>query len=157
MEAREKFLELTRKAIFEQGQGVDPDPQKFGNTSGEALKYLYSLLELKAGLMETEFKLGFGELIRVICEYLNESCEQIVQTWTRSAIRSDAELADIAAKSAGIVSNKTILKNHPFVENAEEEEKQIKKEQEEKAEQMDPYLEAFKKGHPEGGEVNGEE
>lgn len=42
VEAREKFLEMTRKAIFEQGQGVDPDPQKFGNTSGEALKYLYS-------------------------------------------------------------------------------------------------------------------
>ncbi|MCD7994499.1 MAG: phage portal protein [Clostridia bacterium] len=37
IEAREKFLEITRKAIFEQGQGVDPDPQKFGNTSGEAL------------------------------------------------------------------------------------------------------------------------
>lgn len=49
IEAREKFLDITRKAIFEQGQGVDPDPQKFGNTSGEALKYLYSLLELKAG------------------------------------------------------------------------------------------------------------
>lgn len=130
VEAREKFLELTRKAIFEQGQGVDPDPQKFGNTSGEALKYLYSLLELKAGLMETEFKLGFGELIRVICKYLHAECGQIVQTWTRSAIRSDAELAEIASKSAGIVSNKTILKNHPFVENAEEEEKQIRKEKE---------------------------
>lgn len=27
IEAREKFLEITRKAIFEQGMGVDPDPQ----------------------------------------------------------------------------------------------------------------------------------
>lgn len=132
VEAREKFLEMTRKAIFEQGQGVDPDPQKFGNTSGEALKYLYSLLELKAGLMETEFKLGFGELVRAICGYLGAECQQIVQTWTRTAIRNDSELADIAAKSVQVVSNKTILKNHPFVENAEEEEKQIKKEQEEK-------------------------
>ena len=92
--------------------------------------------------------MGFGELIRVICEYLNESCEQIVQTWTRSAIRSDAELADIAAKSAGIVSNKTILKNHPFVENAEEEEKQIKKEQEEKAEQMGSLFRSIQKRAP---------
>ena len=73
IEAREKFLEITRKAIFEQGMGVDPDPQKFGNTSGEALKYLYSLLELKAGLMETEFKLGFGRLVRAICHHLGPS------------------------------------------------------------------------------------
>lgn len=151
VEAREKFLEMTRKAIFEQGQGVDPDPQKFGNTSGEALKYLYSLLELKAGLMETEFKLGFGELIRVICEYLHAECGQIVQTWTRSAIRSDAELADIAAKSAGIVSNKTILKNHPFVENAEEEEKQLRKEKEQ--EKTLEYKDAFRE--PEEG-IGGE-
>lgn len=143
IEAREKFLEITRKAIFEQGQGVDPDPQKFGNTSGEALKYLYSLLELKAGLMETEFKVGFGQLIRAICRYLGAECKQITQTWTRTAIRSESELADIAAKSVGIISNKTIRKNHPWVENAEEEEKQIKREEEEEIQKTDPYQQVF--------------
>ncbi|MFR2692021.1 MAG: phage portal protein [Enterocloster bolteae] len=54
------MLATTRKRIFEQGQGIDPDPQNFGNSSGVALGFLYSLLELKAGLMETEFKIGFG-------------------------------------------------------------------------------------------------
>lgn len=128
VEAREKLLEITRKAIFEQGQGVDPQPEAFGNASGVALKYLYSLLELKAGLMETEFKLAFGEFVRAICKHLKVECKSIIQTWTRSAIQNDAELADIAVKSKGITSDKTILKNHPFVEDADEEEKQIKKE-----------------------------
>lgn len=146
IEAREKFLEITRKAIFEQGQGVDPDPQKFGNTSGEALKYLYSLLELKAGLMETEFKMGFGQLVRAICRHLGAECKQITQTWTRTAIRSESELADIAANSVGVISHKTILKNHPWVENAEEEEKQIKKEEEEEdAQKAQEYQNAFVK------------
>lgn len=27
VEAREKMLQMTRKAIFEQGQGVDPQPE----------------------------------------------------------------------------------------------------------------------------------
>ena len=45
VEAREKMLQMTRKSIFEQGKGIDPDPQNFGNSSGTALKYLYSLLE----------------------------------------------------------------------------------------------------------------
>ncbi len=125
------LLEITRKAIFEQGQGVDPQPEAFGNASGVALKYLYSLLELKAGLMETEFKLAFGEFVRAICQYLNVECKSIIQTWTRTAITNDTELAEIAAKSKGVTSDKTILKNHPWVEDADQEEKQIKKEQEE--------------------------
>lgn len=151
IEAREKFLEITRKAIFEQGMGVDPDPQKFGNTSGEALKYLYSLLELKAGLMETEFKLGFGRLVRAICRHLGFECKQITQTWTRTAIRSESELADIATKSVGVISHKTILKNHPWVENAEEEEKQLKREEEEDAQKADLYQQAFgQEGKKEG-------
>ena len=131
VEAREKLLDITRKAIFEQGQGVDPQPEAFGNASGVALKYLYSLLELKAGLMETEFKLAFGEFIRAICQYLNNECKSIIQTWTRTAITNDTELATIASSSKGVVSDKTILKNHPWVEDADQEEKQIKKEQEE--------------------------
>ena len=142
---------------------MDPDPQKFGNTSGEALKYLYSLLELKAGLMETEFKPGFGTLVRAICKYLGVECKQIIQTWTRSAIRSDSELAEIAAKSTGIISTKTILKNHPWVENAEEEEKQLRREEEEGVEKADLYRQAFSQQmrsdtEPRGGEgLNGEE
>ena len=58
VEAREKMLQMTRKSIFEQGKGIDPDPQNFGNSSGTALKYLYSLLELKAGMAEMEFRVG---------------------------------------------------------------------------------------------------
>ncbi len=131
IEAREKLLDITRKAIFEQGQGVDPQPEAYGNASGVALKYLYSLLELKAGLMETEFKLAFGEFIRAICKHLNVECKSIIQTWTRTAITNDTELAEIAAKSKGTTSDKTILKNHPWVEDADQEEKQIKKEQQE--------------------------
>lgn len=143
VEAREKLLEITRKAIFEQGQGVDPQPEAFGNASGVALKYLYSLLELKAGLMETEFKLAFGEFIRAICKYLNAECKSIIQTWTRTAITNDTELATIAAQSKGVTSDKTILKNHPWVEDADQEEKQIKKEQQAAAEEADQYKDTF--------------
>ncbi len=128
VEAREKLLTMTRRAIFEQGQGVDPDPSNFGNASGVALKYLYSLLELKAGLMETEFKLAFGEFVRVICKHLNIDCKSIVQTWTRTAITNDTELAEIASKSAGVISKKTIMVHHPWVEDADKEMDEVEKE-----------------------------
>lgn len=130
VEAREKMLTMTRKAIFEQGQGIDPDPQNFGDSSGVALKFLYSLLELKGSLMETEFRLGFGRLVRLICKHLGIACDKVNQTWTRTSVSNDAELADIAAKSAGVISQRTILRRHPWVDDPEEEQKQIEKEQE---------------------------
>lgn len=149
VEARDKLLDITRKAIFDMGQGIDPQQQGFDNTSGEAMKFLYSLLELKAGLMETEFRAGFGELVRAIGRYYGKEPEQIVQTWTRTSIRNDAELVDMCQKSVGVISTKTILKNHPFVENAEDEEKELAAEKEQTAKETDIYRKAF---NQQGGE-----
>lgn len=155
VEARKELLATTRKCIFEQGQGIDPDPQNFGNSSGVALSFLYSLLELKSGLMEVEFRPSFGRFIRCICRLLNLEIKDdvVVQTWTRTSVRNDTELASIAQQSNGIVSNETILKNHPWVENAEQEKQQIKKEA---GEESGTYQDAFQK--KEGGEhVNAKE
>lgn len=149
VDARNKLLDITRKAIFDMGQGIDPQQQGFDNTSGEAMKFLYSLLELKAGLMETEFRAGFGELVRAIGRYYGKEPEQIVQTWTRTSIRNDAELVDMCQKSVGVISTKTILKNHPFVENAEDEEKELAAEKEQTAKETDIYRKAF---NQQGGE-----
>ena len=144
VDARKELLEQTRKAIFDIGQGVDPQQQGFDKTSGEAMKFLYSLLELKAGLLETEFRLGFAELIRAICRNTGMAEPgQIIQTWTRTAIRNNAELSSICQQSVGIVSTQTILKHHPFVDNVEDEMKELAKEKEEAAKEAELYQGAF--------------
>lgn len=152
IEARQAVLEATRKAIFEQGQGFDPQPENFGNQSGEALKFMYSLLEMKTGLMETEFRLGFSRLVRAICKYENLECKHIDQTWTRTCIKNDTEQAQICRDSVDIVSLKTILKNHPLVEDVEEELAQLEKEAKEKQEKEDIYAGSFK-GKSQDGET----
>ncbi len=139
IEARNSVLEATRKAIFEQGQGFDPRPENFGNQSGEALKFMYSLLEMKTGRMEIRFKTGFAKLVRAICKFLNIECKTIIQTWTRTSIKNDTEQAQICRESVGIISTKTILKNHPFVKDVDDELKQLKKEEEERMERNDIY------------------
>lgn len=139
IEARNSVLEATRKAIFEQGQGFDPQPENFGNQSGEALKFMYSLLEMKAGLTETEFQLGFARLVRAACRFHGVGCKKIIQTWTRTSIKNDLEQAQICRDSVGIVSKMTILKNHPFVEDCDKELEQIRKEEEEAQEKAELY------------------
>lgn len=148
VQARQVVLDITRKAIFEQGQGYDPQPENFGNQSGEALKFMYSLLEMKTGLMETEFRLGFAKLVRAICRCSNISCDTIEQTWTRTRIRNETELAQICRDSVGIISTETILKNHPFVTDVGKEMKQIEKEQTEQKE--NDYKTAFSETEADG-------
>lgn len=147
VEAREKLLEITRKAIFEQGQGMDPLQESFGTKSGEALKFMYCLLELKAGDTETEFRSGFDELIHVICEHEGIKCEDVIQTWTRNAIRNEKEQAEICSSSTGVISKRTTLANHPYVDNVEDELEQIEEESkdiEEDADMFDDIEETLK-------------
>lgn len=135
VEAREKLLEITRKCIFEQGMGIDPDPQNFGNSSGVALQFLYSLLEQKAGLQETEFRLGFGRFIRCICRIQEIKIKDgtIVQTWTRTSVKNDQELSQIASQSKGIISDETIVSHHPWVDDPEKEMELLKEQEESSA------------------------
>ncbi len=126
VEARKEMLTITRKAIFEQGMGIDPDPQNFGNSSGVALKYLYSLLELKVGFMETEFRISFNRLVRAILRFYGRTSEKLEQRWTRTSVTNDSELADIAQKSKNVISDETIVRNHPWVENTELELERLK-------------------------------
>ena len=104
---------------------------------------MYSLLEMKTGLMETEFRLGFARLIRALCKYAGIPCDVITQTWKRTRIKNETEQAQICRDSTGIISKKTILKNHPFVENVDEELKQLQKEEKEEQEKAELYQNVF--------------
>ncbi|MDO4680917.1 MAG: phage portal protein [Aerococcus sp.] len=121
-EARDKMLELTREAIFVQGQGVDPQKNIAQNNSGVALKHMYSLLELKASALETEFRQGFAKLVRFILKYFGADPDiEITQTWTRTSINNDLERAQIVSQLASITSKEAIAKANPIVDNWSDE------------------------------------
>lgn len=136
VEARKVILETLKKQIYESGQGLQQDTESFGNASGVALKFFYRKLELKSGLTETEFKKGFNKLIRAILNFLGKDENlKIQQTYTRNMISNDLENAQIAQASVGIIPEKYILRNHPWVDDPEEAEEEMKKEEN----QVDPY------------------
>ena len=93
--------------------------------------------------------------MRAICKALGIQCGTIIQTWTRTCIKNDTEQAQICKDSVGIVSKKTILKNHPLVEDADEELKQIEKEEKEAQEKADLYSGAFVNSGENGGGKDG--
>lgn len=150
VEARKIILEILKKQIYESGQGLQQDTESFGNASGVALKFFYRKLELKSGFTETEFKKGFGVLIRAILRFLKkDDSVKITQTYTRNMISNDLENSEIARNSVGIIPEEIIIRNHPWVEDPEEALELLRKE--EKDNRVDPYDENNK---VEGNEVN---
>ncbi len=121
IEARSKVLEMTRRQIFVSGQGVDPENTTFATASGVAIKHLYGLLELKCGLLETEFKVSFSKLIRAILRYLGEDVSYVEQTFVRDYIQDELEKAEVLSKLSLFTSRHTLAKNNPLVEDFEKE------------------------------------
>ena len=120
VEARNSLLDRLRKDIITFGQGVDPDPDQIGDTSGVALKHKYGLLELKAGALETEFRPGVAQLVRLLMPDLPED-DAIKQTWTRNLVQNDLEQAQVVEMLAGVTSQRTLDENNPLVDDADEE------------------------------------
>lgn len=134
VEAREKLLTLTQDAIFLHGQGVNPTKLELGNNSGVALKMLYGLLELKASVLESEYRVAFNRLIHLILQAHGKEEEHlsITQVWERSSIQNIDEKATMIAKLADYTSTETIAKNNPLVEDRWEDELA-------RMQQADPY------------------
>ena len=107
-------------------------------------------------MMETQFRPGFAELVRAICrvEGLAEP-KTILQTWTRNMIRNDLETTQIATQSVGVISDQTILKNHPWVEDVEAEQKQLKKEKEQAAREQPQFQFPVAQNNQNGGDFDG--
>lgn len=122
VEARDKFLESMKKSIFLFGMGVNPDKESLGDSSGVALKFLYSLLELKAAATRTEFDSSLKYLIRAILDYLGKNTDQDISiTYYKNMVTNDKEVVEIISKSGNTISEKTKTKNHPYTDNLDEE------------------------------------
>lgn len=131
----DSHLDRLRESIFTFGGGVDVSTDKFGaSPSGIALKFLYSLLDMKASVLERKFRVAIQELIWFLCEYLSISnkgdfdFKTVDFTFRPTLMVNELENAQIAQTSAGIISKKTILSNHPWVSDLEQELEYIEEE-----------------------------
>ena len=118
---REHYEQLNRD-IVESGQSVNKDLDKFGSApSGVALKFMYSSLDLKCNLMETEFSRGFELLLYFVDLYLQISGHgyyekiDVELVFNRDMAINEAEQIQNCSNSQGIISDETLIAHHPFV------------------------------------------
>lgn len=145
-EARSAFFDILIRELYISAMAVNPSTENTGNQSGVYISFLYSLLELKAGLLETEFRSAIAHLARVILKYLGEpETMALDQTWTRNLPRNDVEAAGIIAQTPDtVLSDETKTKNHPMVDDYRAERERIEAERKTKEENM---LDWYPQGH----------
>lgn len=151
VEARNAALDLLQEQIYIAGMGVNPNPERTGQATGAYVDHMYHLLELKVGLMETEFRAAINELVRAILAYYGKSEDvKIIQAWTRNKPKDANEIVNrLNATPETVMSNYTKRRLHPDIEDPDAEDKLIEKEKKENLRNM---MDSF--GQP-GEEQNG--
>jgi SPP1 family phage portal protein len=143
IDAAEKHFAQLLKDIYRFGQAVDKGQDKMGNSpSGIALKFLYSGLDLKDNAMEDAFKWSFEQQIYFVNKYLQvtkqtTSDKEITIVFNRDIAINESQTITDFQNSGGRISNKTAVANHPWVDDVDEELKQL--EEEDKALEADMF------------------
>ncbi|OAJ75304.1 portal protein [Brevibacillus sp. SKDU10] len=145
-EAFRTHMEMNRKDIYEFGRGVDTQSNNFGNDpSGIALKFLYADLDMDANMLETEFQASMEHLRWFIDQHISNtgggdfSDETVEFIFNRDILINETDAITNAKDSVGILSNETIVANHPWTTNAQEELARRKREHENMMAESDPY------------------
>ena len=147
VEAEDSTLDRMEENIFLFGQGVNIKTDKFGQSpSGVALKFLFHLLDLKSNIMARKFAKGMKNFIWFLSEYLGISGKYAVPqdalntvnvTFSKSMPVNELEMVQMAQASKGIISDQTIVSNHPWVEDASWEKEQMEGERQERVDLND--------------------
>lgn len=137
------IIEQFKKAIVENCMGYDAKDDRIGSNANEMnLKSMYSDIELDTNDMETEFQSAFEELLWFInCHLANTGAgdfegEEIEIIFNRDIMVNESDVIQNIKNSVGILSDETLVAQHPWIDDPDEELKRMKKQKEE---EMDMY------------------
>ena len=152
------IIEQFKKAIVENCMGYDAKDDRIGSNANEMnLKSMYSDIELEANAVETELQAAFEELIWFLnCHLANTGAgdfesEEYEIIFNRDIMINEADVINNIKNSVGILSDETLVAQHPWIDDPDEEMKRLKKQKEEA---MDLYGDGFTQPHanPEGAD-----
>jgi SPP1 family phage portal protein len=126
------IIDIFKKAIIENAMGYDAKDDRLGGNANQMnIQSIYSDIDLDANDMDTEFKASMAEMLWFIdCHLANIGLGDYSKipatiTFNRDIMMNREEAIDNCKNSVGIVSTKTILANHPFVTDVDDELKEL--------------------------------
>jgi SPP1 family phage portal protein len=106
---------------------------------------MYSDIDIDANDMETEFQAAFEDLLFFINAYIsnkgggNYDGEEVNIIFNRDILISESEVIENCAKSVGILSDETIISQHPWVDDVELELKRLEEQKKKNMEEYAPF------------------
>lgn len=159
------ILAELRKALIHNCKGYDVEELKSQGSPNEmTIKSVYSAIDLDANEIETEYQASFEELLWFVNQHLKNTGagdfenEEIEVIFNRDMMVNESQIITDINNSSTILSKKTCVAMHPYVEDVDAELEQIKTEQEEAMEQFGTGLMTkTKTGEEDGDELDGNE
>ncbi len=129
------ILELLKKALIENARGFDAkDDRLSGSPNQMNIQSMYSDIDLDANGMETEFQAAMEQLLWFVRQDMltkgegDFTQEEISVIFNRDILINESEAIENCAKSSGILSDETIVEQHPWTRDVAEELERIRKE-----------------------------
>lgn len=128
------ILSTLKKALIENAKAFDSKDEKLsGNPNQMNILSMYSDIDLDSKGTETEYKAAFEKLLwfadmHLINTGAGDFTETEVQiTFNRAVLMNEGEQISNVKNSMGIVSNETLLENHPWVSDVQAEIERMEK------------------------------
>lgn len=113
-----------KKALIENAMGYDAkDDRLSGNPNEMNIQSMYSDIDLDANGIETQLQASFEELLWFINMHLYNigygdfENEQVEFIFNRDMLINESTVIDNCAKSIGMISDETIIANHPWIDD----------------------------------------
>ncbi len=152
------ILDLFKKALIENARGYDAKSDRLSGTPNQMnIQSMYSDIDLDANGMETEFQAAFEELLWFVRQDMmtkGEGCfdgEEVTVIFNRDILINESESIANCAKSVGIISEETIVSQHPWTTDVKRE---LARMEQENRTASDDYADAFGKQDNKGDTSN---
>lgn len=142
IDAAMAFLDMQRRDVYDYAAGVDTKDPELGNASGTAINFRYMDLDTDCQALATEFQDTFLHLKPFVDTYLqlmgrgDFSREQYTVIFNADLPVNETDVINNVVASTGTLSQRTLLQNHPWVRDVDQELAQI---DEEEQRRMDAY------------------
>lgn len=132
------WLKLLREDIYNLGMAIDTTAQSFATApSGVALQFLYTPLDMKANMLINKLKLALSEFFWFVTQDINSKNKTAYDSnlirvdVNKTVITNDAETIENIEKSRNLVPDNLLLAKHPYVDDVNQAEEDLKKQKEE--------------------------
>lgn len=122
------ILKLLKRALVENAMGYDSGEQRTSiNLNQMYIRSMYSDIDLDANDMETELQASFADIIRFVNKHFlnvfgrDYSGEEVDIVFNRDMLINESEIIESCVSSKGILSEETIVEQHPWVNNVQKE------------------------------------